>query len=282
MYSSYGTLFGIPPETLTEEQWRAMELEKVFEFADNDIARKIIVENIQNAQKDDWRMLYKIKTCASQYLEIKAEYNKYLQKYPQDTYCRKDYVIWDLLDDENRRAELERLLDNKNSVAVIDFDDIMKNYPELCDGAIEYIMSRKYSNQSQFIKMISVLPAEKVKPILTELEGMVNDYAMYVLSSPHAEKDQILRVLKRIYKRQYFPPINIKIDASLLSDLAPIMRLHTLEAIAWNHYGNMTKLVKNISEDDLRELLFPSMYRYAGRVERMIKRHKLFAGVKDE
>jgi hypothetical protein len=282
--AGWGELFGIPISSLTDEQIEHISFGKLIELIDLDPrVPPVICKKFKENHIGSFKQFDQIKDILLNSPDVVVEYNRYLarNKHTVDvSFNRKSLVVWDLLDEDNRKQEYHRWVDNKSSILsnnTIDYKWLEKNSPSLCDAVIQQVIKKRGWNTSAFTHMLSSVSASKMKDVLKMLEPLAKHWAAYLLCSPYASKKQIILGLRAIHKRTYLPTIKAPITAEVLKGLPPIMRLDIVEKIV-SQYHNAQAITSNVSEEELRTLLFPSIIRYSGRVERVVKNYLVQKG----
>jgi len=277
--SGWGKIFGIPIFSLTNEQLEVLDFNKLIECVELDSRVAPVICKKIEGRTDTLIQLNKISEILSDFPDLIKKYNECVRRERKaEPFNRIYYIRWELLDDENKEIEVLRLAENKSSMAPdneVDYEWLNQRNPSLCDALIKRTIDRRHYYKIGLYHMLSSLPAEKVKPILKDI-GIEN-----VLVSPYANEEQTIKALRRLHKRYYLPPINVKLTAKIWSLLPPIMRLDLIESVM-RHNNTVKSIVDNMSEEELRTLLFPSIVRYPRRVESVINRYKYWKGMYDE
>ena len=277
MYCDAGDLFGLSPTDLTIEQLNKIQFEKLIDLLPRDERIGSIVADKIPAVKLKSLIALKDTTISK---DIIMAYNTRLRidksSLDQTYHYDRNYIIkWDLLDDENKIAEITNWSNGLISCVNTDTMDYKWLYgydEELAKITVDNIVknqTRSYSSHNILFPLIKGLPKEELNRVFPTIKEKFNkDIFIYILSNPAAKEEWVLAALRIIAKKNTSPEILANITKDILDKLPTITRLEVLENIVRNRNKDC---IKNISEDDVKTLVFSSTMKYPKRVEQLVK-----------
>lgn len=294
--SDWAQLFGIPIESLGENQLKHMDFQKLIEFLDVDPrVERVLGDKIAKASAED---LSKFKYFSREDLKEKPyvllKYNESLrerEEQPENNNLysgslRSCFVFWELLDEENKRNEFERFSKGKSTIiddSSIDYSWLYENYPELAlSTAVKVLKSARnisshydYYN-SAYKHMVGSIPKEMADVIMPLVFEQGKHIFSHALSCPHISDKMTVTALRAISNRRVgIPEIKVPITKAILDKLPPVMRLNCLNTMLFESpRAKNIKFVDIKTEDDIKALLFSSMLRHHGKVERIVRKFK--------
>lgn len=223
---------------------------------------------------------------------------------------RSKWVRWSLLNDENRQKEIRRVLSEKDSVVnlremdyqslysinkylandlikhvvkvgytenvmtmlnSIDHQNIYQKYPEI-GGSI--ILHAFKVGDKVLRRTVEKMPKEVFLAVLPKMFEQPQNIYLYALCSEYTPKGYALKALRAIGKRRNIPTIRTPITTSMLKELPPVLRLDVLESIMYNLDSSSNNPFIDLTEDDLRHILFTTSIRHNQRVDYVVSRFK--------
>jgi hypothetical protein len=297
--TDWGTLFGLNPKELTDEQFKNINFNKLIEFLDTDPrAENILCEKIMVAPITEIQRIAEIYKTIPNFPNLLAKYNDFLKTRRHEinkdnSYgLREKLVIWDLLDDENKTQEYSSWLKGQRTIIredIIDFRWLFNNNSILADDLVKKILGG-VGQHSQFIShsalnLISNLPREEYIKALPEIFTKSKYFYINALSNPETPDEYTIKALRAANVITTIPAVKAKINNCVLDQLPPIMRLNILEKIVQSGNSRCTwqgdkkikdnPLVDIKSPDDLKQLLFSSITKHSDRVSKLIKDYKI-------
>jgi len=311
--SKWGELYGLLPSDLTNEQLKKLSFKKLVEFAATDKrAEKLVAESLMTEDMNNLRYLENLEDKELQGLPLFLDkYNEFVVKRSKAidgktsswSDDRTRWVRWELLNDKNRKREINRRLNGSRSVAIlanIDYQWLRKSDVELANKTILHVMdkgstketlqmlstinhselyrehplvgaqlvTKSFKNSGKVLEsIISKMPKEVYLAILPKLFEQPKGAYMYAVCNPHTPKKQALKALRAIAKKRSIPNIKIPIDVGMLKDLPPVTRLDILESIMRNVSKTEDLPFTDLTEEKLRHMLFTAVIRHTNRVE---------------
>lgn len=282
MFSSvscdFGNLFDIPIDSLTEVQLQSINIKKLVELAsgrpeiENIIINRMGTMNLELSEKLDILIINSADTPL-----LNKEYNDIINNHWEEIlsfpyYCRSKYINWEKLNTSNQIKEWRKILEHKSSEARFDKESLQTLYKyseSLFDSVVDYSIKDMFGRRvKEIINFLSDRP-DKLEEVFKKIDDSGMSKSIY-LTIESSNEDRVYKALRSIHKKTNIPKITCKITAGALKKMPPIMRLDIIEKIIFDYRSTYKLITDNVSKSDLTNLLFPSITRYPGRVQRIL------------
>ena len=223
---------------------------------------------------------------------------------------RAKWVRWSLLNDENKQKEIRRTLGEKDSVVNLremDYQSLYGINRHLANDLIKHVVKTGYTDhvmtmlnsidhQSIYQKhpetggsiilhafkvgdkvlrrTVEKMPKEVFLAVLPKMFEQPQNIYLYALCSEHTPKGYALKALRAVGKRRNIPTIKTPITTSMLKELPPVLRLDVLESIMYSLDSSTDNPFIDLTEDDLRHILFTTSIRHNQRVDYVVSKFK--------
>jgi len=284
--NSWGYIFGLAPTDLSLDQLNKVDFKKLIEFVGLDSrVPHLVATGIKNEAVDNISYLKRADlSVIKTYPNIVAEYNRFIERHPaiiQNSWDRPRYVYWELLNDANRKIEIDRWQSSETSIVndnQVDYDWLEEYNPDIVSSLVEkytpYIISqdklnwRYYSYDSICSNLIRNISKPRLELLLPAIfEGKSSQFKLLTLQNKHLPEKYILLALRILAKRKYSQTIAAVITKEMIEKLPTMTRLKVLERIA-------VDIVGIEDSDQFRSLMFGSFFKYPERVEKVIKSYE--------
>lgn len=280
--NQWGDIFGLKTIDLSIELLKKISFEKLLECLENDSrVPHIISARMLNESVEKIKYIHRIPiNIILKFPNIVSIYNRYLEKNSkiidkQSGYYRKYIVLWHMLNENNRKIEIERWMYkipsiiNENS---IDYSWLYTTYPDTANRLTKEMWKQegiyKY-NQSGIKHMIRNIPKHRIKNDISRVFKSKDKHLhLEALGNPHLPEEYITKALKIVAKRTNIPIIKATITKKILEDLPTITRLEVIEKLI----SSKTKIRGIKDKDEFRMLFLGSIMRYPQRVEYIVNR----------
>jgi hypothetical protein len=278
--SKWGDIHGLNISDLPVELLKKIRFEKLLECIEDDprvphvIASRMLNENIEAVKY----IRYIPENIITKYKDIISVYNRYLEKNNDkinSLYNRSYLVLWYLLNETNRKIEIERWIDKRNSIVndnTVDYKWLYTVYPETADQLVEQMWKQesRYKWQQNGVKhMIRNIPKHRTNDIMERVFKSKNkDLHLEALGNPHLSKRHTIKALKVAAKRTNIPNIKAEINKEILENLPTITRLEVIEKLV----SHKIKIQDIKDKDEFKVLFLGSIMRYPQRVEYVVNR----------
>ncbi len=195
--------------------------------------------------------------------------------YPQE---RKEFVVWSRLNDENRKIEICRWLDNQSSIVYafsLDWPWLEKD-EYLSNKVAEKIVQSNNGSIGPFCHNVSSIMLEKYEKQILEylLSNKSFDVASALLQNSNSIDSLIIaafRTLSKTSNIRVFPQtILAPIKKSHFSALPSVTRLKLLENLC-EYKVRKINLIDIKTDEDLQPLLFGVSLKYNYRAARVVR-----------
>lgn len=286
--SEWGTLWGLGPEDLSEQQLKKIDFIKLIEFTSQDSrAEKIAGDRLMECGVEDIRRLDKLKEqelkklpyLISQYNKCIRQRSKELEEESNKNYSitRTSYVMWQILDKSNKAVEFTRCIDGLPSVVEtnkIDYLWLYDNYNWLADQIVEKVLKDSRRRSTAAVRLVKTLPEEPTKKYIKRIFECDRSIFAHALSNEHTPHDYIVKALREIAGKKRVPALKVTLSKSMLSELPPVMRLKVLESLLLYMRSGKVSFSDIPNEEELKPLLFGTAIQYNSRVQYVVKRFK--------
>lgn len=284
--SGWGDICGLSPSDLPDDLLRKINFEKLLECLEIDervshlVAAKMLEVNISSIQY--------IKNIPEatifKFPNIISMYNRYIEKNSdtintKNRYERARIVFWNLLDERNKEKEVLRWIGKLSSVVnanSVDYKWLFEKHPDTADQLVKKVWEQKGSyhygrwGQDELKHMIKNIPESKLEEVMSEVFKGSKHLQLEALGNPNLKEEHIVKALKIFAKKSYVPNVRAKVSKSILEKLPTITRLEVIEKLV----SQRATIYDIKSEDDFKSLLFGSIIRYPGRVERAVEKFR--------
>jgi hypothetical protein len=284
--STWGDIHGLKASDLPVELLKKIKFEKLLECIEDDprvphvIAARILDEDVEKIKY----LRHIPENTILKFPGIISVYNRFLEKKSKSidkVYGRSHVVLWYMLNEQNKKVEIERWINKSNSIIsenTIDYEWLYKVYPETADKLIEQIWKQENEyrwRQSGIKHMIRSVPEHRIKDVMERVFKSTNkDLHLAALGNPHLSEDHTAKALRVAAKRVNIPNIRATITRKVLESLPTITRLEVMEKLVMHKAK-----IKDIKDKDEFKMLFlGSIMRYPSRVEYVVNR---FENIKD-
>lgn len=283
--SEWGTLFGLAPSDLTDEQLNKLAFPKLLEFLGADprvetiICNKMAVVPVKELYRfqEMEEQLANINSFKSGYNDLLRTRRHEIDKNINDYYYgRNKMILWNLLDDDNKKYELSRWTSGISSIInedTLDFKWLYSQDKVIADSIVEKILNkRNYNASPPLMNMIEFLPKEEYLRWLPKIFEKGKYIFIHVLANENTPDDYILKTLRYVAKLTHPPKIKVKISNAILNELPPVTRLEVLEKIIYSCNRNNIYLpfTEIKTSEDLKQMLFSAMTRHYDRVSNLV------------
>lgn len=289
---SWGDIYGLEISDLSTEALYKLNFEKLLECIEDDQrVPYIIAARILDAKIEEIKYFQHIpEEKIVKFPNIISIYNRYIEKNRTiidrlNAYQRYYTLQWCMLNEENKKIELQRWKEGKYSIineTSIDYEWIYSIDPEYGNHIIDKIFQRdRYRNfqSSAFYHMIKNIPKQKTPEIMERIFGLENKYLhMNALSNKHISDEYIIKGLRILADRTHIPEINAAITKDILEKLPTITRLKVIEKLV----QRSVKIKGFKDKDEFKTLFLGSIMRYPRRVEYIINNLNSILEITDE
>lgn len=273
--NKWGDICGLKATDLSIDLLKKIKFEKLLECLDDDprvphmIAARMLDEKIDTVSY----IRHVPKDIVLKYPNIISVYNRYIEKNEYmigSHYKRKELMLWYILNEENRKKEAQKWLDNQVTIISetnIDYEWFCDKHPNIADEMIEMMWKQENGykwRQDGLEYMIANIPKCKINDIMKRVFQSKNkDLHLAALSNKDLPETYTAKALKVMAKRVNIPEINATINKKVLTLLPTITRLEVIERLIRRRVK--IKDIKN--KDDFKTLFLGSIMRYPRRVE---------------
>ena len=278
--SKWGDIHGLEVNDLPVELLKKIRFEKLLECIEDDPRiPHVVASRMLNEDVEAIKYLRHIpENIITKYPNVISVYNRYLEKNIDkvgSSYGRSHLVLWHMLNETNKKAEIERWINRNNSIIndnTIDYEWLYNAYPETADQLVEQMWTQesRYKWQQSGIKhMIRNIPKHRINDVMERVFKSKNkDLHLEALGNPHLSKEHTVKALKIAAKRTHIPTIKAKINKEILENLPTITRLEVIERLV----SNRVKIQDIKDKDEFKVLFLGSIMRYPQRVEYIVGR----------
>jgi hypothetical protein len=280
--TEWGEICGLKASDLSVDLLKKIKFEKLLEFLEDDqrvqhvIANRMLDEDI-NVLK---YFRYIPEDTILKFPNVVAMYNRFLEKrnhFVDKVYGRSQVIIWHMLNEKNKKLEVERWISGNNSIineSNVNYEWLYSVHPKTADKLVEkmWLQENTYKwRQSGIKNMIRSVPKDHVSEIMKKVfESKNKDLHLEALGNPHLSEEYTLKALKIMAKRANVPSIRASITKKIIEDLPSITRLEVIEKLITRR----TKIKDIKDEDEFKMLFLGSIMRYPRRVEYVVSRYK--------
>ena len=279
---TWGNICGLRSTDLSVDLLKKLEFEKLLECLDYDPrVQHIISARLLDQTTQSVRYFSKIpKEIILKYPNIISIYNRFLEKNRKEIdkpyfYYRSNLVLWHMLDDHNKKKELENWINKKESIireSTIDYTWLYNKYPTIAEDLRKKVWAEKDRGsyyQSGLKNMIRNIPKSHANEFMDEVFKLSSKtLKLQALSNPYLQDKYIIKALKIAAKRTHIPTVKVTIKKEIIEKLPTVTRLEILEKFV----ANKVDIVGVDSTEKFKELLFGAVMRHPGRVENIVKR----------
>ena len=286
--SEVGTLFGIPPHELTDEQIKKVATRKLMEFLETDMrVESILAERLSQAsetkdvevfsclEKQDWEKFTLIRKTYNEVLD-RPDIQERLEQY---SYYRSHHIFWNGLDDEHKTAEMKKYVAGRDSI--IHSDNIDFTWLSTKDLDVTRSLAARIFDEygsrgvDNLLRNVSAEVLIEFKP---NIDKRHKDIRLSLLANPNTPEEWLDELLRIYAKKQSYrlPSIRRPLPNAVISKLPTVTRLEMLENLVGGEVGDTLKsvLFEVSTPEQFSELIFGAVARYYGRVESVTKLYK--------
>jgi len=288
--STWGDIYGLDVKDLPVELLKKIKFEKLLECMDNDpriphvVASRMLSEDVESVKY----FRHISEDIVKKYPNVIAVYNRYLEKNDakvSSSYGRSHLVLWHMLNETNKKIEIEKWINGSNSIInenTIDYEWLYDKYPDIAERLMEQMWKQesRYKWQQSGIKhMIRSIPKHYIKDVMDRVFKSTNkDLHLEALGNPYLSEKHTVMALKVAAKRTHIPTIKATINKKVLETLPTITRLEVIEKLVQNR----TEIQDIKDKDEFKMLFLGSIMRYPQRVEYVVNRFDYIRSNKNE
>lgn len=275
MYKGYnfGNVCGLSVADLTSEQICKIKSRKLAELALLDSRAAIVLGNkIAHGEEDNISSLREYnKDDFDQVPYVVSKYNEFVSRNNDLTGFspRASYIYWNILDESNRLKELNRYVNNNESVVSSTFTDYRWLVNNKQTDLVNKIISKNLRSRHNIdrIRVMVNIPNECLPLHDKEIFDNPSKIYAYLLSNIEISERYVIKILRSIAGRKRIPKVAVSINKDILRKLPPVTRLKALETLVLSR----SKVnFSDITKDELEEMLFTTSMKYTDRVSKIL------------
>lgn len=275
MYKGYnfGNVCGLSVADLTSEQICKIKSRKLAELALLDSRAAIVLGNkIAHGEEDNISSLREYnKDDFDQVPYVVSKYNEFVSRNNDLTGFspRASYIYWNILDESNRLKELNRYVNNNESVVSSTFTDYRWLVNNKQTDLVNKIISKNLRSRHNIdrIRVMVNIPNECLPLHDKEIFDNPPKIYAYLLSNIEISERYVIKILRSIAGRKRIPKVAVSINKDILRKLPPVTRLKALETLVLSR----SKVnFSDITKDELEEMLFTTSMKYTDRVSKIL------------
>jgi len=268
------------------------------------------IAHIRRWRAEDINYIPKLHKAYNKFLKDRASD---IEAHMRSSYSSKsDYYMWAALDDYNKLSLIKKQFNNSNRYYAsnviphdIDYNWLYSKDTDLFRQVVRHMLVATSKFRDYMLDNIDYnilyasepeLSAELIKKAFNEKGSLVNTVIVkmppdvykvllpqifrdenksiqkYTLSRRDTPESYTLKALRTIANRTNVPVIKVDITTKMLQKLPPVTRLNVISSII---YSSQDSSFVDLTEDDLRHMLFTTTVRYPNKVKYVIDRFKL-------